>query len=254
MSISYKIPGVNFAGGGGAFVSRETITGQTGTTLTFTTEYTLGLSGTSLYRNGSLMKKVVSPTGVLEYDEASTTTITLGVAAIAADEFDLVQFSNTGGGVSGLANRELVTGVSGVTATFTNAFVVGHQGNMVFRNGSLAKKVASSPTGALEYTEDNTTQITFGSALIAADEVDFYQFDRVGPAGTAVADIGTTSNLPASGSALSTGDTYTDAAVNSEIDAQINALISPLESRLDVIEAKIDELLASLRDSGQIDL
>ena len=194
-----KIPGENFTGGGGsggAFASRETVTGQTGTTITFAAPYALGLIGTSVYRNGSLMKEIASPTLTLEYEEATTTTITLGVAAAASDEFDLIQFTSTGGGVSGLASREVLTGVSGVTATFSNPFVIGHPGNMVFRNGALAKAVASGPTGALEYTEDNTTQLTFGAALIAADELDFYQFDRPGTGGLFPVEVTTTVKVP----------------------------------------------------------
>lgn len=56
--------------------------------------------------------------------------------------------------------------------------------------------------------------------------------------------LGATSNLPAA--ALSTGDVYTDAAVN----AAINSVKSAAESRLDAIEAKVDAILAALVAAG----
>lgn len=60
-------------------------------------------------------------------------------------------------------------------------------------------------------------------------------------AAASVAAIGTTTNLPTA--ALSTSDTYTDAAVNTAINAQRTAV----EARLDVIEAKIDAVIAALK-------
>ena len=56
--------------------------------------------------------------------------------------------------------------------------------------------------------------------------------------------LGATSNLPAA--ALSTSDTYSDAAVN----AAINSVKSAAESRLDAIEAKVDAILAALQAAG----
>ncbi len=66
-----------------------------------------------------------------------------------------------------------------------------------------------------------------------------------GPAAS-VAAIGATSNLPTA--ALSTSDTYTDAAVN----GAINALGSAAESRLDVLEAKVDAIIAALKAAGMM--
>lgn len=70
-----------------------------------------------------------------------------------------------------------------------------------------------------------------------------------GPA-SHVASIGATSNLPASNAVLSTSDTYTDAAVKAAIDGAVDALKTPAESRLDAIEAKIDQILAALIAAG----
>ena len=64
--------------------------------------------------------------------------------------------------------------------------------------------------------------------------------------GAAVADLGATGDITAAG--LSTADTYTDNAVNAELDS----LMAEVEARLDDAEAKIDELAGSLRDAGII--
>lgn len=79
----------------------------------------------------------------------------------------------------------------------------------------------------------------------AAKEVSDALGAAAGPAGH-IADI-SSSNLPASAAALSTSDTYSDAAVNAEIDAQVNALAAAAETRLDAIEAKINAILAALQ-------
>lgn len=71
----------------------------------------------------------------------------------------------------------------------------------------------------------------------------------VNPAGN-VPVLGATSNLPASNASLSTGDTYTDAAVKSAIDGAVDALRTPLESRLDAAEGKIDAIIAALVAAG----
>lgn len=64
------------------------------------------------------------------------------------------------------------------------------------------------------------------------------------PVAAAIAAIGATSNISAA--ALSTSDTYTDAAVNAELDS----LMGEVEGRLDVIEAKIDAVIAGLKAAG----
>jgi len=86
----------------------------------------------------------------------------------------------------------------------------------------------------------------------AADEVESLIDAGGNPQGAAVTDLGTTTDLPASAAALSTSDTYTDAAVNGEIDTQVDALAAAVEARLDDIEAKVDELLTSLRAAAII--
>lgn len=58
------------------------------------------------------------------------------------------------------------------------------------------------------------------------------------PVAANVAALGATADL----SALSTADTYTDAAVN--------AVFSEVEARLDSSEAKTDEVIASLKAAG----
>ena len=118
------------------------------------------------------MKKVVSsPATALEYTEDSSTQITVGIASIASDEFDMVQMD-----AGSLNDREsVVTGQTGTTITFTKSFVIASPNNMVYKNGVLMKRVASSPATALEYTELSTTSIDIGVAAIASDEFDFIQ-------------------------------------------------------------------------------
>jgi len=76
--------------------------------------------------------------------------------------------------------------------------------------------------------------------------------------GVAVADIGTTSDLSLTApDAATQGATYDQTALNTALDlkadqAKVATMVAAAESRLDVIEAKVDELLASLRGSTQI--
>lgn len=64
----------------------------------------------------------------------------------------------------------------------------------------------------------------------------------------AVADIGVTTNLPTSNFVAAVAAEPTKA----EIDTGINTLKTAVESRLDVIEAKVDALLGALRDAALI--
>jgi len=53
--------------------------------------------------------------------------------------------------------------------------------------------------------------------------------------------------LSASTLALSTADTYTDAAVNTAVNAAVDAVIAELETRLDATDVIVDLVLAALR-------
>lgn len=64
-----------------------------------------------------------------------------------------------------------------------------------------------------------------------------------GPA-AAVAAIPASTNIPVA--ALSTSNTYTDAAVN----AAVNAGVAVTESRLDAAEAKVNAVIAALKAAG----
>lgn len=64
------------------------------------------------------------------------------------------------------------------------------------------------------------------------------------PQAAAVAALGSTSDISAA--ALSTGDTYSDAAVNSELDS----LMGEVEARLDAVEGKVDAVIAALKAAG----
>ena len=87
--------GTGSGSGGGVAVSRDLVSGQTGTTITFTAAYILG-EETLFYRNGVLMHEVVGFSGGInnaeEYQEATSTTITLNASdpATADETFALV--------------------------------------------------------------------------------------------------------------------------------------------------------------------
>jgi hypothetical protein len=103
------VGGVGSGGGGGSIV-RDEVTGQTGSTVTFTDNYTAG-QATMFFRNGILMRKVTSFTpAVDEYQEvnngANSTQITLasGFEAEASDIFNMYTVTagppvGSGGGV-----------------------------------------------------------------------------------------------------------------------------------------------------------
>lgn len=69
---------------------------------------------------------------------------------------------------------------------------------------------------------------------------------------TAVADLGSTTDIPGSALALSTSDTYTDAAVNTAVNAAVDVVAAVIETRLDNIEGKLDSILDVLRKNELI--
>jgi len=99
--------------------------------------------------------------------------------------------------------------------------------------------LSSNARKALEIALANSESAPNSTSKEVADAID----TGGNPQGAAVADIGATSNISAA--ALSTSDTYTDAAVNAELDS----LMGEVESRMDAAEAKIDALLGSLRSA-----
>jgi hypothetical protein len=70
------------------------------------------------------------------------------------------------------------------------------------------------------------------------------------PVAALVANFGATTNLPASNAALSTSDTYTDAAVKAAIDGAVDAKGAAAETRLDNIETKLNAILTALKNAG----
>lgn len=98
------------------------------------------------------------------------------------------------------------------------------------------------------------TQIILTVALanrVAAKEISdaLSAIQIVAPAAD-VAAFGSTTNLPAGNAALSTSNTYTDAAVNAAINGAVNAVNTVAEARLDNLEAKVNAILAALKNAG----
>jgi hypothetical protein len=94
---------------------------------------------------------------------------------------DGLTFSNmatgTSGGGGGLNSRELVTGQTGVTITFTTPYTLAGGANFFYRNGILMVEDAT-PDTANEYAEATTTTITLnaGTPAVASDEFELVQF------------------------------------------------------------------------------
>lgn len=137
-------------------VTRSQVTGLVGTVLT-TPTYTLGGNNLRVFRNGMLLNASGLGSSTDQYTETSTTSITLGTAAISGDVFTFYVMNLNP------VFRSDQTGLSGTIVTVP-AFVVGDKRLHVYRNGALM--VRSNIVGAPneQYQETNTTTITLGSA------------------------------------------------------------------------------------------
>jgi len=101
---------------------------------------------------------------------------------------------------------------------------------------------------ALEIAMASSEQEPNSTSKEVSDAIDSGANDQA----AAVAPLIPTENLSGSESTISTGDTYSDAAVNSGIDSAVNTLTSDVENRLDSLEAKMDEVIAGQKASGQM--
>lgn len=141
-------------------------TGLTGTVLTVPT-YVTGSNRLRVYRNGLLLNKSGYGAPSDQYVETSSTSITLGVTAIAGDNFIFECIAVAP------AWREDITTVTGLTLTFGSTYALGNKRLLVFRNGNL---VYNSTTlgdpianASDRYQEATTATVTLEVAAIAAD-------------------------------------------------------------------------------------
>lgn len=131
------------------------------TTITLPFDYVTGSDTTWVYKNGI---KLVLTT---DYQEATSTTITLTDAAIAGDEYEIVAL----GSVVGQRDNVFVsitpysfTASGGETVITVPTYTIGVDNISVYLNGLRQIK-------GTDYTESSATTITLTSPLIAADVV-----------------------------------------------------------------------------------
>lgn len=92
--------------------------------------------------------------------------------------------------------------------------------------------------------------IALTSRPVGKEVADYIDDIHIAAPASHVALLGATTNVPVSNVTLSTGDTYTDAAVKAAIDSAVNASRVAIEARLDAIEAKVDAALLALQVAG----
>jgi hypothetical protein len=122
-----------------------------------------------VYRNGVLLNTELASPSSLYYEETSTTTITLDLAAAITDVFLVM--------IAGVAPqfREVLTGVTGTVLTIPNSetYAIGNQRLLVFRNGVLMLNSTTLATPTSRYQETATDEVTIEEAAVASDVFEF---------------------------------------------------------------------------------
>ena len=80
----------------------------------------------------------------------------------------------TGTGAGGLSVSDEVSGQTGTTITFGQAYGLDQDGTLVWRNGVLMREVGT-PAQTDEYSEASTTTITLGVSAVVSDTFRIYQ-------------------------------------------------------------------------------
>lgn len=152
-----------------SFVNRFTttsssiITGITGSVLTVPS-YTMGDKSLVVYRNGILMNASGLGNSNDQYNETTSTTITLGLAALPSDFF-IVELINPP------ISRQDQSGVTGLTLTLSSPYTMADEKLLVYRNGVLMIN-SNSPSlgGAVDrYQEGTTTTLILETAAVVGD-------------------------------------------------------------------------------------
>lgn len=147
---------------------RNIITGITGTSLTVP-NYNMGTNRLRVYRNGILLNSNSLGTSDMYYTEASSTSITLGLAAVSSDIFVVQEM----GAIP--AFREDITGVTGTVINLSNSYGVGNKTLLVFRNGVLIYNSLTMGSSIDRYQETSPTSITLETAAVATDVLSFVE-------------------------------------------------------------------------------
>ena len=143
-------------------------TGVTSTTLSVPT-YIMGSNRLQVYRNGLLMTQNSNATADQRYTEATTTSITLFIAAVASDIF--VAF------VQGIALNwyQSITSITGTSIPFLSTYTYGDARLQVYRNGILMFNSVTLGGIGDQYQQILAgTGIVLQDAAISADVFDVY--------------------------------------------------------------------------------
>jgi hypothetical protein len=141
------------------------ITGFSGTNLTVPA-YTIGDDSFRIYRNGILLNHSALGSAVDQYSEMSTTSVTLGLAAVNSDVF-LVE------SVPVPTWRQDISSVTGTTLTFSSPYTMGTGDLIGFRNGLLMTNSLSIGNSVDQYQEATTTTVTLQTAAQLSDVFTF---------------------------------------------------------------------------------
>jgi len=141
-------------------------TGISGVTLAVP-EYDMGTGKLRVYRNGILMSTSGSGGLITKYTEATSTTITLEVAATPSDIFIIQEM-----GVDP-SFREEVTGATGFTINLINSYTMGDEKLLVYRNGVLLLNSLTLGDQIDRYQELSTTSVQLEVTAVATDVFTF---------------------------------------------------------------------------------
>ena len=142
---------------------KNVYTGLTGVVLTVPT-YVMGNDSLKVYRNGVFMNASGFGVAIDQYSETSTTSITLATAAVPSDIFTITRGPTP-------TWREDLTGITGTTAVFSSAYLMGTQRLLIFKNGVLMLDSVSLATSSDRYQELSSTSIQLEVALTPSDVI-----------------------------------------------------------------------------------
>jgi len=143
-------------------VFKQSQTGVTGAVLTVPS-HTVTSDALRIYRNGLMMNKSGFGGISEQYADTSATSITLVDPAIISDYF-IFEYMD-----AAPTWRQDITGVVGVTVTFSSVYVLGNKKLLVWRNGILLFNSATIGLPGDRYQEATTLTITLGVAAASGD-------------------------------------------------------------------------------------
>lgn len=133
--------------------------------------YAIGTGSLRVFRNGILMNTSGNSGAILQYSESTPYLpnywIDLAAPAVLTDVFTVIEKSVTP------EFREEITGVTGTTINLSNAYTMGDELLLVFRNGVLMQNSTTLGNADNRYLEDTATSITLELAAVATDVFTF---------------------------------------------------------------------------------